>query len=444
MLDEIVPLMQKLIQNKCVNPPGNEMRSIKTIEQYLKSKGIDSEIFESTTERGNLLAEIKGTSHHPSLMFGPSHVDVVPVEEESSWSIPPFEGRVEDDFIWGRGSLDMLYIVACQAVVFSHLASNGFKPRGDLKLLIVADEEAAGTFGAKWMVDNYPDKVKVEYLISETGGEPVEANRVAFWYGEKGSNWTRLIFKGAESHGSAPLLSDNAAIKLAKAIERITDYQPPRDLTLVRNLIAPLSMGGLTKSLASSSITLPQVLKSLRKSNPGMAGFLHAISQMTWSPNVCEAGTKINVVPAKAQLDIDIRTLPGQNEEYVRTHLQHALGDLIDDVVIERVPEELGGAVSPGTMSDMDSPFVDIMRGVLRELRGEEFDLVPLFSPGATDARFFRQAFGTQAYGFAITDGRLDLSTLFKLFHGDDERVSLGTIELTANAYKMVAERFLS
>ena len=88
------------------------MKSIRTVERFLSSYGIESEIFESAPERGNLLAVMPGSGDHPSFMLGPAHVDVVPVENEKDWKVPPFEGTIKDGCIWGRGSLDMLYIVA--------------------------------------------------------------------------------------------------------------------------------------------------------------------------------------------------------------------------------------------------------------------------------------------------------------------------------------------
>ena len=131
MLDEITGLMQEMIRNKCINPPGNEMKSIRTVERFLSSYGIESEIFESAPERGNLLAEMEGSGDHPSLMLGPAHVDVVPVENEKDWLVPPFDGTIKDGVIWGRGSLDMLYIVASQTVVFAKLHQEGFTPKGN-------------------------------------------------------------------------------------------------------------------------------------------------------------------------------------------------------------------------------------------------------------------------------------------------------------------------
>ncbi|NHJ32158.1 MAG: M20/M25/M40 family metallo-hydrolase, partial [Asgard group archaeon] len=93
-LNEATKLLQELIKNKCVNPPGNEMKSIITIEKYLKSKGVKCKIYESAPKRGNLIARIKGTEDGHTLMFGPSHVDVVPIDDEEKWTHKPFSGEL--------------------------------------------------------------------------------------------------------------------------------------------------------------------------------------------------------------------------------------------------------------------------------------------------------------------------------------------------------------
>jgi acetylornithine deacetylase/succinyl-diaminopimelate desuccinylase-like protein len=444
MLEDAKILLQEMIRNKCINPPGGEMRNIRTVSNFLNTHGVPHEVFESAPERGNLLAIIPGRGNGPSLMFGPSHVDVVPVLNEETWSIPPFEGIEKDGCIWGRGALDMLFFVACQTVVFSKLHQEGFKPEGDLKLLIVADEEAAGTYGAKWMVDNHPEKVKVDYLITEQGGEPLDEKRIVYWFAEKGMAWTQIKFKGDEQHGSAPYKSNNALVKLAKATQLLAEYQPPRDTQFIKPILDNLAIGGMSRKLASNTSTLPRVLESLSKDNLGMAKLFHALTQMTISPNLAKSGTKVNVVPGEATLYVDIRLLPGQNIEYAYAHVRKALGSLADEMEIGPIPTEEGGDSGPGTASDVSSPLVEKMQEVAKDLRGPETILVPFMSPGGTDARYFRMKFGTQAYGFALHDDTLDSGTIQALFHGDDERIPLGTIDLTAKAYYEIAKRFLS
>jgi len=444
MIDEITKLLQEMIRNRCINPPGGEMRNIRTVDKFLNSYGIQTEIFESDSERGNLFAEILGSSEHPSLMLGPAHVDVVPVESEENWAVPPFEGEIRDEFVWGRGALDMLYIVACQSATFAKLHQEGFKPKGTLKLLIVADEEAGGEYGANWMVRNYPEKMKVDYLITEFGGEPIAANRIGYTYGEKGVAWTRMHFEGFGQHGSAPYKANNAIIKLSDAVKKIIEYRIPKSTELIKPILKALGVGGITGKLLSRPSTLPFMLNQVAKRNEDLAKYIHALTQMTWSPNVCRGGEKANIIPENAYLDIDIRLLPGQDEKYIDEQLTRALGNLADEVKFERLVKDKDGKIIQGSASETKSPLVSIIEDVVRELKGDEYRLVPLFSVGATDCRFFRKAFGTQAYGFSIFDDTFTMAELIKLLHARDERISLGTLELTYNGYLEIVKRFLS
>lgn len=443
VIDEIVRLMQECIRNKCVNPPGGELRSIKVLEKYLLSYDVKPQLFQSASERGNLYAEIKGTGERPSLMFGPAHVDVVPVENEETWEVPPFEGIVKDNCVWGRGAFDMLFIVACQVVVFAHLASENFKPRGDLKLLIVSDEEAGGTAGICWMIENEREKTRVDYAITEFGGIPVTPNHYTFFYGEKGASWMRMRFKGTEQHGSMPYRSDNAVGKMADAIVRLEKYKSGTDTSIIKRFMEGASIGGIQKFLVTRKRLLPVMLKVLAGRSIAQAKLFHSLSQMTISPNMCKGGTKVNVVPGNAELQIDVRTLPGQDEEYVIRSLKDALGDLASEVVIEKVPPEEGGFASYGSMSDPESELVCLMKKVLKGTLDDEAELVPMIAPGATDSRTLRKEFGTEAYGFSIMSDTFDSNELASMAHGDNERIDLESIKLTAEAYKSLAEQFL-
>ncbi|MBE0525512.1 MAG: M20/M25/M40 family metallo-hydrolase [Candidatus Thorarchaeota archaeon] len=140
---------------------------------------------------------------------------------------------------------------------------------------------------------------------------------------------------------------------------------------------------------------------------------------------------------------MDVRTLPGQDEEYVLNQFRRALSIFAEDISIESVPVELGGGFNPGNISEMRSPLVEIMESVVRDLRGPEMIMVPMVSPGATDSRFFRRAFGTNAYGFSIHDGSLGVGELMAMFHGTDERVPLETLKLTSKGYMEIVRKML-
>ena len=439
-LEDIKQLLKDMIRNKCVNPPGNEMRSIRTLQEFFSDRGVETRVFETADGRGNLFARIEGSDpKHPSLTLGPSHVDVVPVEDPSTWRVNPWEAIEQDGFIWGRGSFDMLFIVACQAVVFSGLVEEGFQPKGDLVFLAVSDEEAGGLFGAKWMVDNHPELVRTDFAVTEAGGIPITPSRYVFMVGEKGVNWKRLKFRGEEGHGSMPYGVPNAVIKMSQAALRLSGYKPPVETRFVRDLVRGLRLNRLMRFFLGNRHLVRMAIKLSAKQDIGMAKALHALTVMTISPNVAQGGAKANVIAGQAILDVDIRTLPGQDNEYVMHHLRRALADLAPEVEIESAP---GIATSVANASPSQSEFVDTLREAIRQCTTPDADLVPMLLTGASDSRFYRDV-GTHAYGFSLLDDKLSLAEITKLAHGDDERVSIGSLRLTAEVYERLVRNFL-
>jgi len=182
----MLELLSELIRNRCVNPPGGEMRSIISIRGYLRRRGVESVVYESAPGRGNLVARIPGAGGGPGLMFGPGHVDVAPVGKPDAWEVDPFQAVIRDGYMWGRGSHDMLFMVVAHVQAFADLSCSGFTPSGDLTLLVVCDEEDEGTFGTGWMLENHPEMVRTDYAVSEAGGWPREPGEVVFTYSESG------------------------------------------------------------------------------------------------------------------------------------------------------------------------------------------------------------------------------------------------------------------
>jgi acetylornithine deacetylase/succinyl-diaminopimelate desuccinylase-like protein len=231
---------------------------------------------------------------------------------------------------------------------------------------------------------------------------------------------------------------------MAEAVKRVSNYQPPRDTSIIKRFLEGAGVGGIRKWLITKQWLLPRMLKVLSRRSIAQAKFFHALSQMTMSPNLCQSGTKVNIVPGSAEVQLDIRTLPGQDEDYVIEHLKKALGHLSKEIEIQELGSEEGGFSSIGTMSDPESELVDLLKTIIRETKDEEADLIPMVSPGGTDARILRQAFGTNAYGFNLISDDMDANEIVRMIHGDNERVSLSTLDETGKAYYEIAKRFLS
>ena len=234
---EATDLLQHLIRNACVNDgtpdSGQEYRSADLLQGYLEGSGVDMETYEPSPGRKSLVAKIAGTDPSaPSLMLL-GHTDVVPANADD-WTRDPFGGDLIDAMVWGRGAIDMLNLTTTMAIAMRHLAQSGFRPKGDLTYIAVADEEALSTFGAKWLCANAADDIRSDYVITESGGFPMNGSdglpRLPVIVGEKGVFWCVLTVKGTPGHASQPLRTDNALVKAAEVVRRIDEYRPQAEL----------------------------------------------------------------------------------------------------------------------------------------------------------------------------------------------------------------------
>ncbi len=213
---ETVELLQAAIRNQCVNDgrpeSGGEVRSSDLIESYLEGCGLDFQRVEPTPGRRSLVTEIEGTDPDAPTLCLLGHTDVVPVNA-AGWQRDPFGGELVDGEVWGRGALDMLNLTCSMAVAMRTLAVSNARPKGTIKYIAVADEEAGGHHGARYLVDHEADTSRCDYLITESGGLSLTGPRghgVTVTVGEKGTSWRRLIVRGTPAHGSMPYGADNA------------------------------------------------------------------------------------------------------------------------------------------------------------------------------------------------------------------------------------------
>jgi acetylornithine deacetylase/succinyl-diaminopimelate desuccinylase-like protein len=438
-LERIIPLLKELIRNKCINhgrsDSGDEIKSAFTLKSFFDSYKIKSEIFESRPGRASILARIKGTSvSAPSLMYM-GHLDVVPASEDG-WASDPFSGDERGGYIWGRGTIDMLNMVASAAVAFAEHATSAKKPEGDLLFLAVADEEASGRLGARWLVENHWEKVKADYMISEGGGyfltgKPSRA--IALTRGEKGIGWTKLTASGSAGHGSLPYLSENAALKIAQASMILATHRKNIILTReYRDIVRKLPLGAYDRFLLSMPFSIDFALGKISRKYPGLAKHLHALSRMTVSPNVIKAGQKINTIPDQGSVECDIRLLPGESIEDVYRLINRELGKLRDKFEVEIID------YFPSNTSPIDTPLYDAVSEIATSVYPDA-RIVPNMFSGVTDARFWRMR-GTVVYGFALFDETMTLDEYTKVLHGKDERISLKSIELTYNFFRKLPD----
>ena len=431
--DAVTELLQQLIRNRCVNDgtvgSGQERRSVDVLHTYLEGSGLDIEVYEPEDGRASLVARIEGSEPDAPTLCLMGHTDVVPANEEG-WQRDPFGGELVDGEVWGRGAVDMLNLTASMAVATKRLAGRGFRPKGTLVYLAVADEEALGTFGAGHLVEHERDAIAADYVITESGGFPLFGKRPVL-VGEKGSFWCTLRLHGTPGHASQPFRTDNALVSAAELVKRMAEYQPPTVVhDIWRGTVAAL---GLPDELLDPA-RVGEVLEALPD---GMARQIHACTHTTFAPTVVHGGTKTNVIPDRVDLEIDIRTLPGQTADEIRTMLDEIVGDDLRDKV-----ELVEFHDDPSTSSPMDTPLWDVLsRATERLVPGSE--TVPYLTVGATDARFFRRI-GATAYGYGLFSERIGFEQYGAMFHGDDERVDQESLRLSTELWEVVTEDLLA
>ena len=439
---ETVELLQTMIQNACVNDgtreSGEETRNADTLQHFLEGAGLDVQRFEAVEGRASVVARIEGSDPDAPSLCLMGHTDVVPVSPDG-WSRDPFGGElvrnadgVEE--VWGRGAVDMLNLTSSMAVAFRDLAPSGFRPKGDLIYFGVADEEAGGTWGAEWMFEHHPEAIDADYCLTELGGwstvDDHGHRHVTVNIGEKGLAWRRLRVSGTPGHGSMPFGADNALVKAAEVVRRLSEYRPnPRLGPTWTGFVDSLS---IPADLKAAMLDPERVYDAISTLPVPQARMCHALTHTTISPNVAEGGQKTNVIPDTVDVEVDIRTVPGTSYDDVKAMLDDALGDLAPHVDVTDLQ------VGVATESPTDNDLWDTI-SKRTQIVYPDATLVPGLVVGGTDARFYRQR-GRVAYGAGLFSPSMDFATFGNRFHGHDERIDVESLALATEFWIGIAQ----
>ena len=209
---ELNELLQRLIQIKSVNPPGNEDGIANFIKGFLIKNDIPSELVPLEEGRSSVVAKIEGKEERNITLCG--HLDTVRVIEED-WSKPPFQGLMEEGKMYGRGTSDMKGGVAAIIYTLILLKRRGITPQKKVQLALTADEEW-GYRGAKTLVDQgFFDQT--DFLII------TEPTNLQVAVGEKGEIWIKAKFYGKSAHGSTPELGVNTVVPGSKFVLEVSE-----------------------------------------------------------------------------------------------------------------------------------------------------------------------------------------------------------------------------
>ncbi|HDJ66612.1 MAG TPA: M20 family peptidase [Nitrososphaeria archaeon] len=396
--EEVVELASRLIKIPSVNPPGDTSEIAAFVKNYLEEEGVSVELCEPADKKVNLIAEI-GEKGSKRVLVLNGHLDVVPIGDRSRWSFDPFSGEIRDGYLHGRGASDMKGGLAGIIYAFKKLVKFEDRLRGGLKLVCVADEETGGTYGAAYLVEG-GKALGSSVLIAE----PTGMNLINI--GEKGAIWAKIIVKGIPGHGSlSPFIGDNAIVK---------------SVNLIRELMKVTEMRGeLPKELLDVAEYSRNLLKKFVSSEASKA-----IDHPTINFGIIRGGTKVNIIPDRCELEIDIRIPIGLSAAKIMSRIKE---------IVEKYGEiEFAGVGEPNYTSP-NSEIVKVVEKNVREILGIEPK--PFLEWASSDARHFRKAnIPTIHYGPAEMEG----------IHGYNERVKVEDLVNAARVYLGAAIDYLT
>jgi len=413
-LPEVVRIARDLIRFDTTNWGGGkaegEREAAEYIGAYLEALGLEPEYYEPIPGRTNVMARVRGRNPGKPALVLHGHLDVVPAMA-ADWSVDPFAGEIRDGMLWGRGAVDMKDMDAMILTAVADILRAGELPERDLILVFFADEENGGIEGSQLVVANRPEWFAgATEAISEVGGYSIAVgDRRAYLLqvGEKALIWIRLRARGRAGHGSR-VHPDNAVTRLAEAVSTLGRTEWPVRLTATTQAM----LAGLAE-LTESRERDPDALAA---STGPAEGFLRSTLRTTSNPTGLAAGYKHNVIPDVAEALIDVRTLPGTEDDAL-ADIQRIVGD---DIEIEIVVRDIGLEVP------FDGDLVDAMVAALGRA-DPGVPVIPYLMGGGTDNKAL-SALGIEGYGFAPLRLPADLD-FTGMFHGVDERVPLDALE---------------
>ncbi|MDE2682801.1 MAG: M20/M25/M40 family metallo-hydrolase [Chloroflexota bacterium] len=428
----VAELLRTLIRYDTTNPPGNERECAAYCRDVLNSVGIPAELMGNDPDRVNVISQLKGRGDAPPLlMYG--HIDVVPTAAQP-WDVPPFEGRLQGGYIWGRGALDMKGGVAMMMDAFMRAHLEDADLPGDVILALVTDEEAGGHTGAEWLVDAHPELFEgARYAVGEFGGFSKTYRGRKFYMvqvAEKQGCRVEAIARGPGGHGSL-VHHDTAPTRMAQFLVKLDRTPLPFHIHPVTRMMVEAMSGSLPlpDSAFLKLLINPAFTGSMLRRMGTVGKEMEPLFRHTANATIINGGEKANVIPSEVTVNLDCRMLPGYDSEDLLGELQAIAGPDIEFRAVNFQPKPW----------IFNMGLFDTLAGIISEQDPEGVS-VPMLMPAGTDGRHFAQL-GIQTYGWMPMNLPANFDFL-KTIHAANERVPVSALEFGAEALYRLLQRF--
>lgn len=356
-----------------------------------------------------------------------AHQDVVPITAgtENDWEHEPFSGHNDGEFIWGRGAMDMKNHLIAVMECMEELINEGYKPKRSIYICLGHNEEvvAAPDNGAKQIAAYLKEQgVHLEAVLDEGGailpvklGKLLDINLTGVGIAEKGSVNYKVSVNAKGGHSSQPP-KHTAVGKLADVIKDIENHQFKAQMPdYLQQLITRVGKNAgypLRVVLVNSRLLRPLILAICTKI-PAAASLVRTCTAVT----MAEGSPQFNVLPQKASVTVNFRTMPGVSIADVEKHIRDSVKN--KDIDVEFLVGKESSMVSPTNTR----AFETIKE--LAEASNSKNLVIPFLVMGGTDAYNYEPVC-ENIYRFApfVADTKLLLCT-----HGTNERIPIACCE---------------
>ncbi|KAN0055843.1 hypothetical protein ACTA71_011730 [Dictyostelium dimigraforme] len=364
----------------------------------------------------------------PILLAG--HIDVVPTLFLDKWTHPPFSGKVDETYIWGRGTMDDKGSVMAILESVEDLLRQDFKPQRSIYLAFGHDEELGGHNGA-FNINKYFNSNKIgpfEYILDE--GLPILLPPVfpglskpiaSVGITEKGAIDIRLSVTIGGGHSSMPR-RESAIGVLAKAVSKLENNPPSPKLRETRLLFDFVGREcSLPYRFVFSNLWLFEpIISRVLSSKPT----LDALQRTTTALTIFNAGNKANVIPMEANATINFRVVPGDTSNDIIEHVNRVIND--DRVKISKI----SNVIEPAPVSSTTSKAFNLLQStILQEF--PDVVVAPTIMIANTDTRHY---WNLTENIFRFCPMVLENNDLQRL-HGIDERLTIKNYKQLVDFY---------
>lgn len=354
--DTLIDFLSHFIQRKSPNPPGDTREAAAHVCRFLDHHNLPYHIISPNPEMPNIVASFTGKTSGNHLVLN-GHMDVFPVDEQEVWSHGPWSGAVIDSKIFGRGACDMKCGTTASIFTFHYLHRLRHALKGRLTLTAVSDEETFGPWGTRYLMEHHPLEILGDCCLN---GEPSSPYTIRF--GERGMLWLSLTIATRGAHGAYPHMSQSAnklAAKIIDDLETLTEIQiqPPEN-------VRPF--------LGGNSEWIDQAIGE---------GASAIMGKVTVNIGTLHGGLKINMIPNKCAIGVDIRLPLGTERGQLMEQINKMLA-CHPNVAVQEIN------FTPPLWCEPETSMTGFLRANVKKLKGFEPQLT--ISLGGTDARLWR------------------------------------------------------